>query len=377
MDFNFQEEQTDLRDLARKIFEDKVSNDRLREIEAREVVFDAELWRELAVTNLLGVGVPEEFGGSGFGFFELCILLQEVGRAVAPIPALGTLALGALPLARFGSDEQKKELLTGVATGETLLSAGLIELDSDDPLDPITTAKRDGKGWRIEGQKSAVPAADRAQRILIPARSEDGRIALFLVNPESEGVRIEKQCTSDRQPHSLVTLSGVQVGPESLLGDLEEGAAILKWLTERATVAVCAIQLGVSERALEMTAKYATERKQFDRPIGSFQAVHQRAADAYVNVEAIRMATWEAAWRLSEELPAEENVAIAKYWAAEGGQYTAYACQHLHGGIGIDVDYPLHRYFIWATMAEHTLGSAPVQLAKIGAKLADRGLLED
>ncbi len=377
MDFSFREEQSDLRDLARKILEDKLSNDRLKQIEAGDPVFDADLWRELAKANLLGIAIPEAFGGTGFGFFELTLLLHEIGRAVAPVPVYATLALGALPVNEFGSDEQKKALLPGVATGEIFLSAGLVELESPDPLDPSTTAKRDGQGWRLEGQKTTVPAAAMAKKIVISARSEDGRIGLFLIDPAADGVRVEKQRTTDRQPHGLVTLSGVAVGEEALLGDLERGAEQLAWLTDRATLGVCAIQLGVSERALEMTAKYAAERRQFDRPIGSFQAVHQRAADAYIDVEAMRLSTWEAAWRLAEGLETTNAVEIAKYWAAEGGQFVAYACQHLHGGIGIDIDYPLHRYFIWSTMAEHSLGSARTQLARLGKRLADRGLPEE
>jgi acyl-CoA dehydrogenase len=125
-----------------------------------------------------------------------------------------------------------------------------------------------------------------------------------------------------------------------------------------------------------MTSEYGRERVQFDRPIGSFQAFHQRAADAFIMVEALRLTTWEAAWRLAADFPAPEAVAVAKYWAAEGGQFAAYACQHLHGGIGIDVDYPLHRFFIWASQIEHELGSAPHQLEKLGTQIADSGLPE-
>ena len=140
--------------------------------------------------------------------------------------------------------------------------------------------------------------------------------------------------------------------------------------TERATVAYCATQVGVCDRALRMTAAYTTERKQFDRPIATFQAVQQRAADAFIDLEAIRMPTWEAIYRLANGMPATEMVRIAKYWAADAGQRVAVATQHLHGGIGVDVDYPLHRYFAWAKHIELVLGPAPAQLAKIGAELA-------
>jgi alkylation response protein AidB-like acyl-CoA dehydrogenase len=165
-------------------------------------------------------------------------------------------------------------------------------------------------------------------------------------------------------------LKGVRVGADDVVGDPAGGAAIVRWIVERATVAYCATQVGVCDRALRMTAAYTTERKQFDRPIATFQAVQQRAADAFIDLECIRMATWEAIYRLANDIDATEMVRIAKYWASDGGQRIAVATQHLHGGIGVDVDYPLHRYFIWAKHIELILGPAPAQLAKLGAELA-------
>jgi alkylation response protein AidB-like acyl-CoA dehydrogenase len=371
MDFAFSDEQKDLRDLARKILEDKVTNERLKSVEARQPVFDRELWQELARSNLLGTAIPEAYGGAGFGAFELFLLLQEIGRAVAPVPALPALALGALPLASFGSDAQKQRWLPALASGEAIATAALTELDAPDPLTPGVTARREGAGFRLEGRKSSVPAGELAHCVLVPARLEDGRVAVFLLDPSTEGAAWQTQRTADRQPHAMLTLSGARVAEEDLLGSEEDGAAVLSWIVERATVALCAVELGLAERALEMTARYTSERQQFDRPIGSFQAVHQRAADAYVNVEALRLATWEAAWRLAEERPAGDTVAVAKYWACEAGHFVSYACTHLHGGIGIDVDYPLHRYFIWSSQVEHTLGPAPAQLAHLGARLAE------
>ena len=219
-----------------------------------------------------------------------------------------------------------------------------------------------------------MPAGAQAARILVPASTPEGAVILAWVEPGAAGLRIEEQVGSDRQPHARLILDGVEVSRKDLLGGPEGGSERLAWLVERATAALCAMQLGVTERALEQTAEYGRERIQFDRPIGSFQAFHQRAADAYIMIEALRLSTWEAIWTLSVEQPASNAVAVAKYWAAEGAQFAAYACQHLHGGIGIDIDYPLHRYFIWATQLEHMLGAAPHQLDKLGASLAESGL---
>jgi hypothetical protein len=210
--------------------------------------------------------------------------------------------------------------------------------------------------------------------VIVPARADDGAILLFLVEPAASGVRLVAQETSDGQPHGELTLDGVRVDAASRLAAGQDGAAALRWIVERAIVARCMMQLGVTERALEMTAQYGRDRVQFDRPIGSFQAVHQRAADAYINVAAIRLTAWEAAWRLAHDREAASYVAVAKFWASEGGQFASYACQHLHGGIGIDVDYPLHRHFRWAIQIEHELGSAKHHLERLGRSIAEHGL---
>jgi alkylation response protein AidB-like acyl-CoA dehydrogenase len=376
MDFQIAEEDKTVAELAREILADRVDNELLKGMETEERKFDADLWRALAEANLLGVAIPEAHGGMELGFFALGLLMQEVGRSVAPVPVYGSLVLGALPLAEFGSEADKAEWLPKVAAGVAFLTAALIELDSSDPLRPSTRAdKRDG-GYRLSGEKTLVPGAEQADRILVAATADSGEIVLAWVDPSADGVRIEAQQASDRQPYAHLALDGVVIGDDALLGGASGGAERLRWLVEHASAARCMMQLGVTERALEMTAEYGGERIQFERPIGSFQAFHQRAADAYIMIEAVRLSAWEAVWRLAHGLDARESVAVAKYWAAEGGQFAAYACQHLHGGIGIDTDYPLHRYFIWATQIEHELGAAPYQLEKLGAQIAEHGVPE-
>ena len=364
MDFALSPEQEALRDLARRILADHVTPERLALVEAEPDRFDRAAWEALAGARLLGTSIPEEFGGSGLGVLELCLVLEEVGRAVAPVPAWPTLVLGALPLARFGTRAQRAALLPGVASGEVVLTAALVEPGTDDPLQPSATARRDGTRWRLDGTKTCVPAAHLAARILVPARAADGAPALFLLDPRGAGVTIERQTATNREPLGHLALAGAD-GEE-----LPGGAAALAWLVERATVGLCAMQLGVTDRALRMTAEYAAGREQFGRPIASFQAVHQRAADAYIDAEAIRLTTWQAAWRLATDRPATSEVAIAKFWASEAAHRVVYAAQHLHGGIGVDVDYPLHRYYLWSKQIELTLGSGTRQLARLGADLA-------
>jgi len=364
MDFSFTPEQEALRELARRILDDHVTHQRLKAAEADPDWFGREAWRALAEARLLGVALPEDVGGSGLGFLELCLLLEQVGRAVAPVPVFPTLVLGAAAIAEFGTADQRRRWLPGVTTGEVVLTAALVEPGADDPEAPATAAARDGASWRLDGVKTCVPAAHLAARILVPARMADGDVGVFLVDPRGRGVTLERQLATNREPQARLVLDGAP-------GDALPGADV-GWLVERALVGLSAMQLGVTERALRLTAEYTARREQFDRPIASFQAVHQRAADAYIDVEAIRLTTWQAAWRLSAGLPATSEVAVAKFWASEAAHRVVYAAQHLHGGIGVDVDYPLHRYYLWAKQIELTLGSGTRQLARLGADLAAR-----
>jgi alkylation response protein AidB-like acyl-CoA dehydrogenase len=374
MDFSYREEEQAVAELARKILEDQATNDRLKQLEASDASCDPNLWNDLAQSNLLGVAIPEAYGGSELGFIALCLLLQEVGRCVAPVPVFPSLVLGALPVSHFGSEAQKSDWLPGIAGGERIVTAALSEFESSDPLAPTTRAEAIGDDALLTGIKTNVPSAEEASHILVPARFDDGAIGLFYVEPGQGGVRLASQETSDGQPHAQLELAGARVDSQARLDSGSNGPEVLRWIVERATAVRCMMQLGVTERALEMTAEYSRERIQFDRPIGSFQAVHQRAADAYINLEAVRLSALEAAWRLSQDLPASEHVRVAKFWAAEGGQSVAYACQHLHGGIGIDMDYPLHRYFCWAIQIEHELGSAKHHLDHLGREIAANGL---
>jgi hypothetical protein len=370
MDFALNDEQDAVRDLAKQILEGHVTQERLKEIEAGTQRIDRRLWAELARANLLGIGVPEEAGGSGLGFVELFLLLEQVGRTVAPVPLLPTLVLGALPIAEHGTSEQRQRYLPPVVAGDLFLTAALAEVGTETTR-PVTTARRDGAGWRLDGVKVCVPAAAVAGRVLTPARTDEDAVGLFLVDPAGDGVSAEDQQTTSGQPEQRLELAGARVPAEDVLGDPARGGPVLDWLLERATVAYCAVAVGVCEEALRLTADYTRTREQFDRPIASFQAVGQRAADAYIDTEAVRLTAVHAAWRLASGLPAAEEVAVAKFWAADGGQRVVHAAQHLHGGIGVDRDYPLHRYFLWAKQLELTLGGATAQLRHLGSLLAN------
>ena len=374
MDFTFSEEQETIGKLARDVFERRATPERLTEVEAGRVRYDESLWQELAAVDLLGTALPQPVGGNGGGFVELGVLLAEVGWSVAPVPAYPTLLLGADPIARHGNAEQQQRFLPGVVAGTRILTAGLTEPGRSDPIAPATAARRDGSRWRLEGAKDLVPAAQIADTLLIPASItegdvEDGDVGLFLVASEASGVEIRPVKTTSGEPHADVFLDGATVSDEDRLG--APGERLIESLHTRALVGLCAIQLGVAERALRMAAAYTTQREQFGRPIGSFQAVQQRMADAFIDVEAIRWTTWHAAWLIAHGRPARREARIAKFWAAEAGGRVAATAQQVHGGIGIDTSYPLHRYFLWAKHNELALGPAAAQLARLGATYSE------
>jgi alkylation response protein AidB-like acyl-CoA dehydrogenase len=364
MDFSLTDDQQGLRELARKMLEEIASHERLRAVQASESRVDAELWKELAKADLLGLGIDGAHGGSGGGLTELAILMEEVGRTVAPVPLFATLVVGAQALQAFGSEAQKQQWLPKVAAGEAVLTAALAQVAGCE-----VSAVSGSDGWRLSGQRMLVEAAHVADRILVPATTADG-IAIFLVDPSASGASLERVETTDLSIRPTLKLDGVAVVEADVLADASRGAEALAWIGQRATLGLCAMQLGVAERALEITARYTSERKQFDRPIGSFQAVHTRAGDAFVDIQSMRLSMWRALHLLEQGEEATDNLAIAKFWASEGGARVTYAAQHLHGGIGIDIDYPLHRYYLWGRQIGMHLGSATAQLAEIGARLA-------
>ncbi|HEY5243650.1 MAG TPA: acyl-CoA dehydrogenase family protein [Polyangiaceae bacterium] len=370
MDFSFTEAQSAVAGLAKRIFEERLGPTALKALEADPGRFERNLWGELARAGLLGTAIPEAHGGAGHGFLEVCALLEEAGGAVAPLPLWETLVLGAMTVQRHGNDAQRARFLPRVATGECVLTAALAEPDGDDPLHVRTTARMNGGAWKLDGAKTCVPAAALAGRILLPARTGATSLGMFLVDPRAAGVTLERQNATTGDVQYRLSLEGAHVSNEDVVGDPSCGAAVLEWLVPRATVALCAMELGIVERALKMTATYTSSRQQFERPIATFQAVAQRAADAFIDVESIRVTMWRAAWRLAEGLPAEDAVATAKLFAAEAGHRVVYAAQHLHGGMGFDVEYPLYRYYLRSKQIELTLGSGSVHLARLGARLA-------
>ncbi len=369
MDFALDDEQTAIVELTRRILGDRCTLENLKEVEGGTEWFDRDTWHELAKAGLLGIALPESVGGGGFGYLEAALLLEEVGRAVAPLPLWATLT-AALTIAEFGTDEQRQRWLPGVADGTTVLTVALSELGAD-AREPQVSATPAGDGWTITGVKTTVAAAHLAAAMLVPARTPDG-LGLFVVPSSASGITVERQDTFNHEPQFHVVLDSVSVDADALLPG---HAHQIDWLVDRATVGLCAVASGVGEVGMRITAGYVAERKQFDKPLGTFQAVCHRMADCYVDAAAIRLTFLQAATQLADA-PADEVVdpkivAVAKYWASHAGSRIGHADLHLHGGISIDLDYAIHRYFLWSKQLEYQLGAATPQLARLGSFLAD------
>ena len=384
MDFNYSEAQDAVQALANRIFSAGVTHQRLKEIElaaGQEGPIDRTLWKELARAGLLGIHLDEDDGGGGLDFVAACLVIEAAGRTAAYVPVIETMVYGAAPIAHFGTPAQRHTWLPGVISGDVILTAAMVELTGEVVVpggtSPATaaTAQADGT-WVLHGTKACVPAAMVAHAILIPATctAPDGSAAgcgVFIVDAGSDGLVMTRQMTTSGRPEAVLELTGVTVGADRLLGGADtDGVAVITSLTELATTALCIMEAGVCATALALTGEFTKSRLQFERPIATFQAVGQRAADAYIDTEGIRLTAWQAASRLSAGLPASAEIAVAKYWAAEAGQRVVHAAAHLHGGVSVDRDYPLHRFFLLTEHIELTLGGANESLRRLGRILA-------
>ena len=334
MDFTLDDEQQAIDDLADRILAERSA---------------ADAWTALAGADLLGLALPEAVGGSGLGILAAGLVARQVGRHVAEVPYWPSTA-AAVGLARWGDDEQRKRWLAGALDGTAPLA-----IVGGGSVTPVTSGAR----WQLHGSAGPVPWARGAAALLVSTVA-----GLFVVDAAAPGLAVVDERAITGEPSQTVTFNGVAA--DLLPGGSEATAA----LTPITRTLLAMTMLGVCEEALALTARYVTERQQFGSPIGTFQAVAHRCADAYIDTEAIRLTTLQAAWQLDAGEEATDAVAVATFWACEAGHRVLHAAQHLHGGIGMDTDYPLYRYFRWATYLEALLGGPHEALSSLGATLS-------
>lgn len=362
MDFSPTEAATDLGGLVRTITESVCTPEHQRELDGLDQRFDEALWTKLIDADALSTTAPEAVGGGGFGVVEEAAVLTALGRQMAAVPYLESVVLGAGALARFGSAALQSDWASPAVAGSKILT---VALEGEMGQGPVQASASEA-GFRLTGTRAQVPFGPVADAFLVPAETDDG-VKVFLVAASDGGVTVTSLVTTGHGSVAQLDLQGVDVDADRVVG----GADVLAWLVTRGTLGRSAFQLGVLERALELTATYAREREQFDRPIGSFQAVSARLADGYIDVKGLRLTVIQAAWRVSEDLPSDLEVGSAAFWAAEAGHRVAHTAVHVHGGVGIDTDHPIHRYFLAAKQTEFAVGGATGSLLRIGRELAE------
>ena len=370
MDFSTTEAAQDLGGLVTTIVDAVCTPEHQRKLDGLDQRFDRELWSKLIDADILSTAAPESLGGGGFGVLEEVAVLVGLGRQLAAVPYLDSVVLAAGALARFGSAELQQEWGVPAVAGSKILT---VALDGEMGDGPVQAASAGG-GYRLTGTRTQIGYGPVADGFLVPAETDSGT-SVFLVTTSDPGVTVTALETTGLGSIGHLRLDGVEVDGLRAVG----GADVVSWIKTLEVLGRTAFQLGVLERGLQLTAEYAREREQFDRPIGSFQAVGQRLADAYIDVKGLRLTLTQAAWRLSEDSPAggrypqpaDTEVATAAFWAADAGHRVAHTIVHIHGGVGIDTDHPVHRYFLAAKQTEFALGGATGQLLKIGRELAD------
>ncbi|WP_156687920.1 acyl-CoA dehydrogenase family protein [Mycobacterium sp. Marseille-P9652] len=362
MDFTTTEAANDLGSLVDTIVDAVCTPEHQRELDKLDQRFDRELWRKLVDADILTSASPSSLGGDGFGVLEQVAVLVALGHQLAAVPYLDSVVLGAGALARFGSEELQQGWGAPAVAGEKILAVALLGEMGEGPVQ----AARAGAGYRLTGSRTQIGYGPVADAFLVPAETDSGT-TVFLVAADDPGVSVTAMETTGLGSVGHLVLEGTEVDGGRAVG----GAEVVLWLDTLAALGRSAFQLGVLERGLQLTAEYARTREQFDRPIGSFQAVAQRLADGYIDVKGLRLTLTQAAWRVSEDIPAEIDVASAAFWAADAGHRVAHTIVHVHGGVGVDTDHPVHRYFLAAKDAEFALGGATGQLRRIGRELAE------
>jgi len=364
MDLGFSEEQEMLRTSARDFLANECPKDLVRQMADDEKGYTPELWRKMAELGWMGLAFPEEYDGMGMAFFDLIILLEEMGRACLPGPFFSTVVLGGLTVLDAGTEEQKKDLLTKISNGDLIMTVALTEPSARYDAASVTVkATPDGDDYVINGTKLFVADANVADIMVCATRTKEGAtpedgITLFLVDAKSPGIETTLLKTIAGDKLCEVVFDNVRVPKKNVLGELDKGWPVIERILEKATAALCAQMVGGAEATLEMSVNYAKERVQFGRPIGSFQAIQHHCANMVTDVDGSKYITYEAAWKVSEGLPATMEVSMAKAWVTQAYQRVTLLGHQIHGGIGFTEEHDMPLYFKRAKAAEATFGDA-------------------
>jgi len=361
MKLTLTEEQQMLKKTARDFLADKCSKTFVKQMEESETGYSRELWQEMAELGWMGLAFPEKYGGGDMSFLDLAVLLEEMGRACLPGPFFSTVVLGGLSILDLGSEKQKQEYLPKLIRGEKIFTLALTEpgYHNYDASSVTVEAALDDGNHTINGTKLFVPDAHIADYLLCVARTKPKNgITIFLVDAKNPRINYTTLKTIAGDKLCEVVFDQMPVPKTNILGWLNQGWSAVQKIIERAAMGKCCEMVGNIQRVLEMTVDYAKERKQFDRPIGSFQAIQHYCADMATDVDSARFSTYQAVWKLSEGLPCTKEVAIAKAWIGEASQRVFALAHQIYGAIGVTIEHDLHYYTRRAKAAELAFGDA-------------------
>jgi alkylation response protein AidB-like acyl-CoA dehydrogenase len=375
MDFGLTDEQEMLKRSAHDFLQKECPKKLARELDESEAGYSPELWRKMADLGWMGFAFPSKYGGGDGSFLDLAVLLEAMGYNVLPGPFFSAVVLGGLAVLAGGTEDQKKDLLARLAAGKLILTLALTERTAGyDAASVQTTATEGDGGYVINGTKLFVPDAHVADCLLCVARTNKTRrpengLTIFLVDSKSAGVRCTLLKTLARNKQCQAVFDNVLVPKGNIIGKLNQGWRVIEGVLEKAKVAKCAEMVGGAQASLDMAVAYAKERVQFNRPIGSFQAIQHYCASMVSDVDGSRFITYKAAWKVSEGLPAAMDVAIAKAWTGEAyGRVTLLAHQ-IFGAVGFTMDHDMHLYYRRAKAGDIMFGDSAVQRAIVARQL--------
>jgi alkylation response protein AidB-like acyl-CoA dehydrogenase len=372
MDLGLDEGQQMLRTSAREFLDAECPTTHVRDMEEDERGYTPEMWRKLADQGWLGLIFPEQYGGAGLSFLDLTILLEETGRALLPGPFFSTVVLGGMAILDAGTDAQKAEFLSGISSGQVIVTLALTEPSARwDAAGVQATAEATGDGYVISGTKLFVPNANVSDYLLVAARTGESErdVTLFITRSDAKGISqtLLKTIASDRQ--SEVVFDRVDVPASAVVGEVNRGWDTIEKMVRWGAAGKCAEMVGGSQQVLDMTVEFAKQRVQFGRPIGSFQAIQHHCANMATDVEGSRYLTYQAAWRLSEGLPAEREVAMAKAWVSEAYRRVCALGHQCHGAIGFTKEHDMQLYSRRAKAAELAFGDSDFYLEQVAQSI--------
>lgn len=370
MDFSYPDTHTEIKALAGKILAEMATVEHLKAQETTGAYLDKAIWQQLIASGIHTAAFPESLDGMGMDYMASALVAECIGQSVASIPYIPCIISTALPLLAHSSDPVVETLLRAVCAGEQLISTALIEPSNENPFAPSVKVVENNGSWQISGIKHCVPYAKESQQILLFAKN-GAQLWAGLVNPHAAGCVLTAQHVTTEEPQYKLAM---QHANAHAVCHGEAAEHLLKAVVAMTTVAYCSMAIGIAEKMTRISADYTSQREQFGVPVATFQAVAHRLASCYIDTECLRIMTQQAASDVSQGLFDSDSIAMAKVWCGDVMHRVSQSAQHVHGGTGIDRDYPLFRYCLWAKYLELALGNSRMHLANLADRLANRYL---